>query len=194
MILTLGQWAGVLSFVAYLFYIYAIVVKKETKPARSTWWILAFIGLIILTSYKAVGADETWWIVLGDFLGILSIAVISIWYGVGGRDPLDILAFIGALFSLFLWWYFDSPFIALATNLTIDLFAAMPTIYKTWHSPEQEDTLAWTLTILADILAVFVIDKWTPQIYIYPFYTLIIDGIVWILALRTAFGLIKKRN
>lgn len=177
---TIGQFAGVFSFVAYLFYILAIV-RGTTKPARATWWILAIIGFITLLSYRAVGAEDTLWVVLGDFAGVLCIAVLSIWYGVGGREKTDLISLAGAGLSLFLWWLLDSPLAALITNLAVDVFAAIPTIIKTYYEPVLEDRFAWSLTFLANILSLFAVERWVLSIAIYPVYTSIIDGIVWLL-------------
>lgn len=187
MLITIGQIAGLLSFFAYTIYILAIL-RGETKPARATWWILATVGLITMASYKASGAEDTIWVVVGDFAGVICIAILSLWYGVGGAEKSDIFCFIGAGLSLWLWWYFDSPFVALVTNLVVDCFAAIPTIVKTIKEPELEDRPAWTLTVAANVVSLFAVERWIIAIWIYPVYTLIIDGIVWALLFR------KPRN
>lgn len=177
---TIGQLAGIFSFVAYLFYILAII-RGTTKPARTTWWILAIIGFITLLSYRAVGAEDTIWVVLGDFAGVLCIAVLSIWYGVGGGEKTDLISLAGAGLSLVLWWWLDSPLAALVTTLAVDVFAAIPTIVKTYYEPALEDRFAWSLTFLANILSLFAVERWVLSIAIYPVYTSVIDGLVWLL-------------
>lgn len=182
MIFTIGQIAGLLSFAAYLFYILSII-KGETKPARSTWFIQLFVGLIILVSYKSSGAEDTIWVVLGDFIGVFCIAILSIKYGVGGKSKIDIFSFIFSIIALILWWLFKNPAVALLASLLIDFISAIPTIVKTYKEPELEDKFAWTITTLANILSIFAIEKWVFIIALYPIYTSIIDGIVWILIL-----------
>ncbi len=173
----LGIIAGVFSFSAYLFYIVAIL-KGYTKPSRATWFIWAVVGVILAISYRASGAQDTVWVAVSEAIAPTMIAILAIKYGQGGAETVDIIAFGGALFSLFLWWYFGSPVVALVTNLAIDFFAAVPTIVKSWKNPKEEDKFAWTLTQMGNVFNLFAIDKLMLGVIIYPVYTFIIDGIV----------------
>lgn len=172
-----GILAGIFSFSAYIFYIFAIV-RGTTKPQRATWIIWAVIGLILAFSYKSSGAEDTIWVPMSEGIAPTIIAILSLKYGVGGKDKMDIFCFAASLFSLVLWWLFDSPEIALVTNLAIDFFAALPTIKKTWRKPGEEDRFAWTLTQIGNSFNLFAIDKFTFVIMVYPIYTFFIDGVV----------------
>lgn len=172
-----GIAAGIFSFSAYLFYIVAIL-RGTTKPSRSTWFIWAFIGIILAVSYRASGAEDTIWVAVSEAIAPTVIALLAIKYGVGGTDKIDIIAFAGSLFSLVLWWVFGSPIIALVTNLAIDFFAALPTIKKTRCNPHEEDRFAWTLTQTGNLLNLFAIDKLIFGVLVYPIYTFIIDGVI----------------
>jgi hypothetical protein len=172
-----GILAGILSFVAYLFYIVAII-KGRTRPSRSTWIIWAFIGFVLLASYKASGAEDTIWVPVSEALAPTIIAILSIKYGVGGKDKADILAFVGSILSLILWWIFGTPVVALVTNLAIDFFAAIPTIIKSYRKPEEEDKFAWTLTQTGNLFNILAIDKLMFSVVLYPVYTFIVDGII----------------
>jgi hypothetical protein len=175
-----GIIAGILSFSAYLFYIVAII-KGKTKPSRATWFIWAFVGIITAFSYKASGAVDTLWVAVSEAIAPAIIATLAIKYGVGGTEKIDKIAFAGSLFSLILWWIFGSPIIALITNLAIDLFAAIPTIRKSWKKPQEEDRVAWSITEAGNFFNLFAIDQWLFGVVIYPIYTFIIDGIITLL-------------
>ncbi len=181
-----GIAAGIFSFSAYIFYIVAII-KGHTKPSRSTWFIWAFIGIVLAISYRASGAGDTVWVSVSEAIAPTIIAILAIKYGTGGADKIDIIAFIGAIISLLLWWKFGNPLIALTTNLAIDFFAALPTIKKSWHRPQDEDRFAWSITQTGNMLNLFAIDKLTFGVLVYPIYTFIIDGIITLL-------LFKKRK
>lgn len=186
----LGIVAGIFSFSAYLFYIVAIL-KGKTKPSRSTWFIWAFIGIVLAISYKASGAEDTIWVAVSEAIAPTIIAILAMKYGTGGTDKIDIIAFSGAILSLFLWWYFGSPVVALVTNLAIDFFAALPTIKKVWVKPKEEDRLAWSLTQTGNLFNLFAIDIFTFSIIIYPIYTFIIDGVITGLLYRPS---LKNKN
>ena len=172
-----GIVAGILSFSAYIFYIVAII-KGTTKPSRSTWFIWSFIGIVLAISYRASGAEDTVWVAVSEAIAPTIIALLAIKYGTGGTDKIDIFAFVGSLFSLILWWLFDSPVVALTTNLAIDFFAAIPTIKKSWHNPKEEDRFAWSLTQTGNLFNLLAIDKIIFGVIIYQVYTFIIDGVI----------------
>ena len=173
----LGIIAGVFSFSAYLFYIVAIL-KGKTKPSRATWFIWAVMGIILAVSYRASGAEDTIWVAVSEAIAPTIIALLAIKYGIGGAEKIDIFCFVASLFSLFLWWIFGSPVVALVANLSIDFFAAIPTIKKSWRKPHEEDRFAWTLTQMGELLNLFAIDKMAFAIVIFPIYRFVINGII----------------
>src|SRR3989338_2992942 len=75
----LGIIAGIIALLAYVVYIF----RGKSKPNRVTWWIWAFMGLVLALSYKFSGADNTVWVPYVEFLGPLTIAILSIKYGEG---------------------------------------------------------------------------------------------------------------
>jgi hypothetical protein len=186
-----GIFAGILSFSAYLLYIVAII-RGTTKPSRATWFIWAFIGIVLAVSYKASGAESTIWVPVSEAIAPTIIALLSIKYGTGGTDKTDLLAFFGSFVSIILWWKFDSPLMALITNLVIDFFAAIPTIIKSYKSPKEEDKIAWTFTQMGNVLNLLAIDRMVLGVIIYPLYTFLIDGIITSLLYRSAGKNYKK--
>lgn len=175
---TLGIIAGVIALLAYIVYIISIL-RGQSKPNRATWWIWAFMGLVLALSYKFSGASNTVWVPYMEFLGPLSIALLSIKYGEGGiTSKTDIFCLLGAVTSVILWIVFNSPVIALVTNLAIDSFAIIPTIKKSYLRPEGEDFWAWFGTGFADTLNMFAVERFTFAILLYPIYMLVSDLII----------------
>lgn len=174
----IGVLAGAIALVAYVVYIRSII-KGETKPNKTTWWIWTFMGAVVGVSYYFSGAESTMWVAISEFIGPLSIALLSLKYGTGGiEDKTDLICLFGALFSIILWIIFDSPVIALVTNLAVDIFAALPTIRHIRHNPKDESLFAWFITWIADCVNMFAIDKPIFGVIIYPLYMFIIDGVM----------------
>ncbi len=180
----IGIVAGLVASLAYIFYIIAIL-KGETKPDKVTWWIWSFMGIVLGTSYYFSGASNTIWVPMAEVVGPLSIAILSFWYGEGGlADKMDLFCLAGGITSIILWIVFKSPLIALITNIATDVFAAIPTIRKSYLRPQGEDLFAWLLTGTANTLNLFAIEKFTLGVMIYPFYLFILDGIIITLLIR----------
>jgi len=174
----LGVVAGVIAFLAYIVYIVSIF-RGRSKPNRVTWWIWAFMGLVLALSYQFSGAVNTIWVPYVEFLGPFSIALLSIKYGEGGlTNKTDLFSFLGAVISIILWIIFDNPVIALVTSLAVDSFAIIPTIKKSYLRPEGEDFWAWFGTGLADSLNMFAVERFTFAILVYPIYMLVSDLII----------------
>src|SRR3989344_3715040 len=127
----LGISAGIISFVAYVPYVISII-KKETKPSRSSWWIWSLIGFLILISYYSVGARFTIWVPVVFFICPLLVAILSIKFGEGSSlRKIDKICLLGAFIGLFFWFLFKSAVLALCINIFIDFLGFLPTFKKT---------------------------------------------------------------
>lgn len=187
----LGLIAGIIAFLAYIVYIISIF-RGGSKPNRATWWIWSFMGLVLALSYHFSGAENTIWVPYVEFLGPLSIAILSIKYGEGGLDDkTDLFCLLGAFISVLLWIIFNNPVIALVTNLAIDSFAIIPTIKKSYLRPEGEDFWAWFGTGLADSLNMFAVERFTFAVLVYPIYMLTSDLIIIFILLFKKKGIMK---
>ena len=186
-----GVIAGIIAFTAYIVYIISIF-RGKTKPNRATWWIWAFMGLVVGLSYYASGAENTIWVPFVEFIGPLSIALLSIKYGEGGlNNKTDLICLFGAVFSIILWIVFNNPVIALVSSLAVDSFAIIPTIKKSYLRPEGEDFWAWFGTGLADSLNMFAVEKFTFAIVVYPIYMLVSDLIIIFILLLRKKGIMR---
>ncbi|MEX0917547.1 MAG: hypothetical protein WDZ93_00135 [Candidatus Paceibacterota bacterium] len=189
----LGILAGALMFASYLFYI-AAILRGTTKPNRATWFMLATISFVIALSYHEVGAENTWWVAGGASLGTFLVALLSITKGTGGWGRLDRLCILVAFGSLAIYVLSSDPLITLMLILLMDGAAMAPTIHHAYIAPDEEDTLAWTLTSIADLLAIIVIERWTVDIAVYPIYMLLINGsIVFLLLLPRLKRMIRSK-
>ena len=187
----LGLVAGVIALLAYVVYIISIF-RGKTKPNRATWWIWAFMGLVIGFSYYASGAVNTIWVPFVEFMGPFSVALLSIKYGEGGlNNKTDLICLFGTVFSIILWIIFNNPVVALTTNLVINSFALIPTIKKSYLRPEGEDFWAWFGTGLADSLNMFAVEKFTFAVLVYPIYMLVSDLIIIFILLLKKKGIMR---
>ena len=179
-----GILAGLVSFFAYIPYILSII-KKETKPSRSSWWIWSLVGLMILFSYYSLGARSTIWIPVVFFFCPFLVALLSFKFGEGKNlNYLDKIYFVGAIFSMFAWLVFKSAEIAFFINIFIDFLGFLPTFKKTFLNPSYENKTSWTLFLIGSILNLMAIEVLLPSIVLYPIYMFIMDIIMLCLIFR----------
>lgn len=189
---TIGILAGILSFSFYLFYIFAIL-RGKTKPSSISWWIWTLIGVMIVISYFLSGARSTIWVPVGESIGPLVIAVLSLKYGQKSFSKLDITCLIGAIIGIILWLLFDSPFIALIAFIFSDFMGVIPTIKKVALDPSSESGVAWIFSLLGGLLNILAISTWSIAIGFYPVYMSITNTIIiaFILRKKWYYGLVN---
>ncbi len=180
---TVGIASGVILFGANIIYFIAIL-KGTTRPNRATWFMLATVSLVIAASYRDLGAGPTLFAAIGAAAGTIAVAILAIWYGTGGNSCFDrICIFAGAL-SLLIYFLSVDPLLTLIASLAIDAASITPTIKHAVEAPEEEDLLAWNLTLLGDVLAVVAINTWTVEIALYPLYMVALNGFIVLLLYR----------
>ena len=154
----------------------------------SAWWILSFVGILILWSSSALGAHDNFWIQLSYVVGPLIIAVLSLRFGDGNRlSALDIGCFLGACISGILWVTFNSPMIGLIGSITVDLIGLLPTIVKSYREPEVESPNAWLIETTASTLNLLVISSWFSLLqkdWIYALYLFLVNSLITLLLWR----------
>lgn len=184
----IGISAGILMFSSYLIYVVDIL-RGNTKPNRATWLMLAAISLIITISYHDLGAQDTWWVSLGATIGVSLVALLSINYGTGGKNLFDKVCVLVAMASVTIYLFSGNPLLALLFSLLMDGAAMLPTIRHAYLTPTEESRMAWTMTIVADLLTIVVIDQWNVEIALYPIYMTLINGtVVFLLYTRRRFA------
>lgn len=173
----LGISAGILIFFSYIFYIISIL-RKKTKPNRATWLMLSAISLLIAYSYHDLGAGNTLWAAVGSVAGTVTVALLSLHYGTKQWRWFELVCILIIGISLFAYSSVHNPLLILLLALIMDGCALIPTMYHAYEKPHEEDKLAWTLTFVADIIAILSIETWTFNIALYPLYMVLINGLV----------------
>lgn len=172
-----GIVAGIVSLTAYPVYIRDIL-RKQTRPNKVTWWILALLNGMLSVSYYMAGARDTIWIPISYTTGFTVIAIISLKYGEGTWKKSDWICLAGALFSLLVWWILQSAEIALYLIIITDFIGLAPTMYKTLKRPWTESKQSWVIALVASSLNIIAIEQWTPAIYLYPIYVLVTNALI----------------
>jgi hypothetical protein len=176
----LGKLAGFVSLLALIPYIRSIL-KGKTKPNRASWFIWAVVSTVLLASYHYSGATTTIWLAATFALIPIIISIFSIKYGVGGYEKLDIVCLVGAVTGLILWKLTSNPQTALYLNIAMDVLGFLPTIKKSYLQPETENTTAWLIALVANIVNVLALTTWQFKIAFYPIYLLFMNFIVALL-------------
>jgi hypothetical protein len=162
--------AGILFSFAFFPYFKSIYDGK--KPNRATWLIWSLVGALILFSYKAGGAESTVWTTYAGALLPFPIFVLSIWWGEGGFEKIDLMSIAVALFGTWLWWITTNPVLGLVIFLGIDMVGIVPTIRKVAKDPQSEHVLPWLLWTLGNATNLAAVEEWSWSTWHIPLYPL----------------------
>jgi hypothetical protein len=159
----IGQVAGVLAIVQVIPYIVSIF-RGHTKPERMTYFIWFVVDALAISSYIAVGARTTIWVGLVYVITGLLIFLLSLKYGMGGFNKLDILCLVSAATGIVIWVTTDSALLALCFSTFAGTIGYLPTIKKAYLYPETENTLSWTICSFTSVLNIFALATFAPAI------------------------------
>ncbi len=183
----IGILAGVFSLLAYVPYVFSII-RRKTRPSRSSWWIWSLVGFLAAASYYSAGARSTMWVPVVFFVLPLVVAILSIKFGEGtGLSKIDEICLLGALLSVVVWIILKSASLALFVNIFIDFLGFLPTFHKTYLNPFHENKYSWILFFVGSVLNILAIESFSLVIASYPVYMLVTDIVMLSLLCRGNF-------
>ena len=170
----LGYVSGLGMLLTALPYIRDIL-RGKTKPERASRFIWAVLMAVSAFSQFAKGGTFSVLFTAFNGLGVLSIAILSIWYGVGGFTKRDKIGLCGVALSLILWYFTREPAVALILVIIIDFIGAILTIMKSYEHPETETLSMWLWAAVFGTLGALSVGSWNPILVAFPIYIGSID-------------------
>lgn len=175
--------AGVLFVIGFVPYIRAIL-RKETKPAKTSWIIWASLDYIVLAGMIATHTVNGQ--IVGAVIGATIVIGLAMKYGTSDWAKIDIFCLIGAIFGIVLWRIFGNPVFGIITSCVAAFIGSFPTFLSAWKDPGHEDKLAWTIFWASCVCAMIAIPKWTLADVAQPATFFTIESIMmYILYFRT---------
>jgi len=160
-------------------------IKGKTKPHSFTWFIWALIQSIAfgiqITHEGGVGSFIMFWYALNAAI----IFFISLKYAQSTVSRSDYVFLWLALFAIALWLIFDAPLISVLLLILIDILAYIPTVRKSYHTPDEETLLLYFTGNIGLISSLLTLDLWSFVNYGYPLcITLLNFMFIWYVLLR----------
>lgn len=159
-----------------LWYIKSIL-KGNTKPNMVSWfiWMLApFVGVFL--QLKAGAGFSSLSVFMAGF-GPFLVLAFSVWK----REyfwKLEKFDFVCGFFSaLALIFYIltKNPALSIIFAILSDGLAYIPTLAKTWKSPESESGSVYLGGIINNTISLFIIKDWSFAIYSFNIYLILIN-------------------
>lgn len=146
------------------------ILKRKTRPnivSWSTWTLLT--GIATVATFIA-GEYRTALLMLGSTLCCGLVVILGFKYGFAKFSKFDALCWAGALLGIFLWFFFESPTLAIITVTTIDCIGIIPTIRHSWLEPQEETWQTFAVSAFASALTILSLEHLSIDGALYPIY------------------------
>lgn len=175
--LFLGVLAVLLNSIGYYPYVRDIL-RGKVKPQRMTWGIWTILASIIAVNQIVNEGGWSSLFFVSTSILVLTTFLLSLKYGIGGFEKLDIICCIFA-FALFIYWATQKDTrISTLIAVNIDLIAVIPTIIKTFKLPDTESYPQWMLAGIGGLLSLLAVPKLDWVLLIYPAYIFVANYII----------------
>lgn len=173
-------YIGVLiNLILSIWYIRTIFVSG-TRPNLVSWfiWMLApFIGTFL--ALKAGAGFSVLGIFMSGFTPLLVIIFCLIKKNAFWKiNSFDIICGLFSIISLIIYVLTKNLSISILFAIVSDGLAAVPTIIKSWKSPESESASVYLGGIINNILALLIIKNWIFSIYSFNIYFILLNIII----------------
>ncbi len=179
---------AILKLYGNFLYIKDTLVGK-TRPNRVTWLMWSIAPMIAAAASFFAGAS---WVVLPVFvsgLGAFLIFVSSFWnkesYWKLGK--FDYFCGLFSLLALILWWLTKEPLVAIILAIVSDIFAAVPTLKKSWSNPETETIKNYIFGLFNTLTTFFALQSGAVTEWAFSAYLLLMSLLLILVNVRRRF-------
>ena len=140
----LGALVAIIGNVPYL----RDVIRRRVRPHPYTWLVWTLVSAITLIGQvvkgAGIGALPT---AMAEIFTVV-IFFFSLRYGFRNIVKTDTYFLVAALLGLIPWIITKDPTISVIIVVSIDLIAFIPTLRKTWHHPDTETPLLFSMNVV----------------------------------------------
>jgi hypothetical protein len=160
------------------------VIAGRAIPSRSTRFMLVVIIFFALVQQHSLGSRWSLLLIAAELTMSIVMFALSLKYGIGGTDKLDLWCYGLLFFNLVVWGTTGSALIAIHITIAADVIACIPTFVKTYRDPTSETPLFWTAGAVAALLAIYAEALPSYGNLVFPIYLFLTNAAVALLAVR----------
>lgn len=131
------------------------IVQGRVRPHPFTWLVWSIVSCIVFFGQLAKGAGIGALPTLASEIFTIIIFLYSLKYGFRNIARIDTVFLVIALLGIIPWLLIKDPTLSVIIAVGIDLVAFVPTLRKTWQSPQTEMPILYGSNVLRHALALF---------------------------------------
>lgn len=174
----LASIAVVMALYAYIPYLIGIF-KGETKPHVFTWIIWSIVTSIAVVIQFIEGGGMGTWPTMAAAITCLFITLLAFKYGSKDIQKVDYFFLVASLSAIPLWIVTNNPLYSALLVTFIEIVAAIPTIRKSWHKPEEEVTSTYGINTVRYFLSIVALASFSISTVAYPVGMVFMNGLIF---------------
>ncbi len=157
-------------------------LRGRVQPNKVTWLLWALAPLIAFTAEmgQGVGLVSVITFLAGFFPLLIFLASFLNRKSRWKLTTFDFICGGLSVVGLLLWYITRLGNIAITFSILADLLAGIPTLIKSFNTPQSESARAFFLTSLGSVLTVLTISSWTFANYAFPGYLVLMNGAIFV--------------
>ncbi len=163
------------------------VIKNKIQPHPYTWLVWSIVSLVTFLGALVKGAGIGAIPIGVSELFTVVIFIFSLKNGFKNIVRKDTYFLIIALLGLIPWYLTKDPTISVIIVVSIDLFAFIPTLRKTWLFPKTESYLLYSMNVLRHILILFSLDAYNIATTIHSVAMIVTNSLMTFFITRKNF-------
>lgn len=180
---TIGSWSYLVD-----------TIKGKVKPNKVSWllWSIAPLIAFVAMIKQGVGITALATFIVGFVPLIIFIVSFFNKKAEWKISRLDIFCGFLSVLGLVLWLITKVGNVAIFFSIMADGLAAVPTIVKSYHYPETENSTIFLFGVLNSVIALLALSEWNFQSYGFPIYLLLVN-VILVGLIKFKLGLALKK-
>lgn len=152
-------------------------LRGKAKPNIVSWSLWSLTALIAFAAQIDKGGGSEALVTLAIAFGPLAVIAVAVLKGAQSLTltRLDVWCLSLAIAGIILWIRTKDPLLALLMSIVADILASIPTVVKSYLTPQTESAAAYSLSIISMIVTLLTIRQWNVMSWAFPLYILVIN-------------------
>lgn len=155
------------------------IFRGRTKPHCFTWLVWSLVSIIAVIIQIVEGGGMGAWPTLAAVFTCLLITILALFKGSKDIKLIDYVFFGLSLSAIPLWVLFKDPVYSALLVTGIEIVAALPTLRKSWHKPEEEVALTYGLNTARYMLSIVALEALNIATTAYPAGMVFMNGMIF---------------
>ena len=160
------------------------MIKSTTRPSPISFFGWASLATVAAIAQASKGIDWSLAVPVLTAVGAFSVAFFSIRFGRAAWTRADVTSVVIGISALVLWTITKEPLTAIILVIVADLAVTVPTLIKTYSTPESEPFWFWVTYTSAATATIIATRNTTLYNLFYPIYDVLGALVITFLAAR----------